>query len=187
MKIDIKADVAAARRRLNNTQRQVLPKAVARALNRTGDHANTLTVRGLAKVSGLKQKDVRAAMARTRATWNRLSYLISATGRALNLIRFGARATKKGVSAAAWGVRKIYRGTFIANQGRTVFRRTHGKYMPSRKGNTKHSEAIVPMHGPSLPREFGRAEFLSNLKTAVAVKWRDEFSRQLNYYLNKGK
>lgn len=176
MKIDIKADVAAARRRLTGLQRNVIPQATTRALNRTGDHANTLTVRDLAKVTGLKQKDVRAALQRVRANFSNLTYRLTALGRALNLIRFAARQTKKGVSASAWGKRKIYRGTFIANQGRTVFVRTSEARLP-----------IKAVHGPSLPREFGRAEFMANLRTAVTTKWRAEFQAQLNYYLNKGK
>lgn len=176
MQLNIKADVAAARRRLSDIQRRVLPAATNRALNRTGDHANTITVRDLAQVTGLKQKDVRAVMTRTRSNFGNLTYRLAAIGRALNLIRFGARQTKKGVSASAWGQRKIYRGTFIANQGRTVFVRESAKRLP-----------IRPVHGPSLPREFARAEFMARLKAAVATKWRSEFAAQLNYYLNKGK
>lgn len=176
MKIDIKADVAAARRRLSDTQRRILPAATNRALNRTGDHANTLTVRELAGITGLKQKDVRAAMQRVRANFSNLTYRLAAIGRALNLIRFGARQTKKGVTASAWGKRKLYKGTFIANQGRTVFVRESKARLP-----------IKAVHGPSLPREFARAEFMAKLKEAVTVKWRAEFAAQLNYYLNKGK
>ena len=33
----------------------------------------------------------------------------------INAIEFGARQTKKGVSAKIWGVRKIYRGAFIGS------------------------------------------------------------------------
>jgi hypothetical protein len=176
MKIDIKVDVEAARQRLNYFQRSVIPKATAAALNRTGDYANTLTVRDLSKVTGLKQKDVRTALNRVRATWNNLEYRLAVIGKALNLIRFSARQTKKGVSASAWGKRKIYRGTFIANQGRTVFVRTSKARLP-----------IRPVYGPSLPREFGRTEFLGNLRKAIIVKWRAEFERQLNYYLTRGK
>jgi len=176
LKIDIKGDVSAARRRLAYLKNEAVNKAATRALNRTGDHANTLTVRDLARVTGLKQKDVRAALSRLRANFSNLTYRLRAIGRALNLIRFGARQTKKGVSAAAWGVRKIYRGTFIANQGRTVFVREGQERLP-----------IRPVHGPSLPREFGRAEFLANLRAAVNAKWKTEFAAQLKYYLSKGK
>ena len=45
----------------------------------------------------------------------------------MSLIKFGARQTKKGVSAKAWGKRKIYRGAFIGggrNSGkRLVFKK----------------------------------------------------------------
>lgn len=177
MKIDIKADVAAARRQLYSWQHNVIPKATAAALNRTGDHANTLTVRDLAEITGLKQKDVRAAMRRVRAKWGNLEYRLAAIGRALNLIRFAARQTKKGVTASAWGKpRFLYKHTFIANQGRTVFVRESKARLP-----------IKAVHGPSLPREFGRAQFMNNLKAAVTLKWRTEFAHQMAYYLSKQK
>lgn len=176
MQVDIKADIAAARRRLSDAQRRIIPAATNRALNRTGDHANTLTVRELSGITGLKQKDVRAAMQRTRSNFGNLTYRLAAIGRALNLIRFSARQTQKGVTATAWGKRKLYKGTFIANQGRTVFVRESKARLP-----------IKAVHGPSLPREFARVEFMAKLKESVTVKWRAEFSAQLNYYLNKGK
>ena len=69
----------------------------------------------------------------------------------LNAIEFGARQTKKGVSAKIWGVRKIYRGAFIGggrNSGnQLVFKK--------RKNAPKRIEAV---HGASLPREFERQD-----------------------------
>lgn len=179
MKIDVRADLAAARRQLYSWQHSAIPKAAASALNRVANHANSLAVRDLAKVTGLKQKDVRAAMSRTRATWANLQARIATIGRALNLIRFAARQTKKGVTASAWGKRRLYRGTFIANAGRTVFKRaTVG-------GKRAGRLPIAPVHGPSLPREFGRKAFLDKLEQAATLKWREEFARQLRYYLGK--
>ena len=55
------------------------------------------------------------------------TYLIHIKSRYLNAIEFGARQTKKGVSAKIWGVRKVYRGAFIGsgrNSGKQlVFKR----------------------------------------------------------------
>ena len=54
-------------------------------------------------------------------------YSIHIKSRYLNAIEFGARQTKKGVSAKIWGVRKVYRGAFIGsgrNSGKQlVFKR----------------------------------------------------------------
>lgn len=179
MRIDVRADLSAARRQLYSWQKSAIPKAAAAALNRVGTHANSLAVKELAGVTGLKQKDVREAMSRSRATWANLETRLKTIGRALNLIRFAARQTKKGVTASAWGKRRVYPGTFIANQGRTVFkRRTVG-------GKRAGRLPIDAVHGPSLPREFARATFVRKLETAVTLKWREEFSRQLRYYLGK--
>lgn len=179
MKIDVRADVAKARRTLRSWQQSALPKATAAALNRMGDQARTLAVKELAAVTGLKQKDVRAGLSRQRATWSKLSTAVIAIGKSLNLIRFGARQTKAGVSASAWDKRRIYPGTFIANQGRTVFRReTVG-------GKRVGRLPIVPVHGPSLPREMAKAAVMDKLAQAVQAKWPAEFARQLQYYLSK--
>lgn len=179
MRIDVRADLSQARAALRYYQREAVPKAAASALNRVGQHANTLAVRELADIAGLKQKDVREAMSRTRATWNNLETRLKAIGKALNLIRFSARQTKAGVTASAWGKRRLYPGTFIGNQGRTVFKRRI-------IGGTRAGRLpIDPVHGPSLPREFARETFLQKLEQAVTLKWRAEFAAQLRYYLGK--
>jgi hypothetical protein len=179
VKIDVRADIEAARARLRYHLRPAIPKAAAAALNRVGTHANSLAVKELAEVTGLKQKDVREALSRTRATWANLQTKIAAIGRALNLIRFGARQTKRGVTASAWGRRRLYAGTFIANKGRTVFKRA--KVGDKRAGRLP----IAPVHGPSIPREFGRKALTGKLEAAVLTRWRVEFAAQLKYYIGK--
>ena len=44
------------------------------------------------------------------------TYTINIKSRYKNVIEFGARQTKKGISAKAWGKRKVYRGTFFGGE-----------------------------------------------------------------------
>ena len=53
------------------------PKAVNRALNRTGDMARTRVVRELAKQTGLPQKTIRKAVKVKRSSWQDLEYRLS--------------------------------------------------------------------------------------------------------------
>lgn len=159
---------------LSEAQRKAVPQAAARALNRTAQQASTAAVRTLAKETGLKQKDVREKVARIRAARNKLEAVIIATGRAFNLIRFKAKQTKKGVKASAWGRRKLYKGTFIANKGRTVFKRVG-----------KNRKDIKPVHGPRIPREFVQQTNMKAMKDVASKRWPINFSADLKYYLSK--
>ncbi len=179
VQISVKADIAAAKRQVAYWQREAIPKAAAHALNRTAQQVQSAAVKEIARETGLKQKDVREAMSRARATWGRLVAAVIATGRAVNLIRFtrqtraGARKAG-GVSANAWGRRRLYRGTFIANQGRTVFVRESDARLP-----------IKPVHGPSVPREMVREKVSRLLRTVIDTNWPKNFRDDLRYYLNR--
>ncbi|MCK7495165.1 MAG: hypothetical protein MZW92_31785 [Comamonadaceae bacterium] len=119
-------------------------------------------------------------MSRTRATWADLQTKIAAIGRALNLIRFGARQTQRAALPPRPGAGAgLYAGTFIANKGRTVFKRA--KVGDKRAGRL----LIAPVHGPSIPREFGRKALTGSLEAAVLTRWRVELAAQLKYYIGK--
>lgn len=179
MRIDVKADIKAALRELNRVQREQVPKAAARALNTTASQVQSAAVKELAAETGLKQKDVREVLRRTRATWTNLVAAVIATGRAVNLIRFTRQtrdAARKGpgVRANAWGKPRVYRGTFIGNQGRTVFVRQGEGRLP-----------IKPVHGPSIPREMAREKVKKHLEQTIKTRWPINFARELKYYLSR--
>jgi hypothetical protein len=92
------------------------PKAVNRALNRTGDRARTQVVRTLSAQTGLSQKVIRRAVRADRSTWADLEYTLAATGGDVSLKYFRKRETRAGVSADLGQAR-----------GRVVFERTFFK------------------------------------------------------------
>lgn len=87
--------------------------ALRRAVNHTGDKAKTVVIRELAAQTGLKQKVIRKAVRVTRANYSSLEYVMTTRGGDISLKFFGARETRKGVSAAPFGQRRIFPGTFM--------------------------------------------------------------------------
>lgn len=89
-------------------------RAYARAINRVGDGAITQTSRALAKQTGLKVGVTRKALSNPiRATPARLEFFKRVRGGDIALKYFGARETRKGVSAAPFGQRRIFPAHFI--------------------------------------------------------------------------
>ena len=74
-----------------------------------GDRATPVMVRVLTKQTGLPRRTIAKALKRSRAGQ---AYTIRSAGGDVSLKYFKARETQKGVSAAPWGQRRIYAGTF---------------------------------------------------------------------------
>jgi hypothetical protein len=167
MQISVKVDIDGALRELNAFQKDI-ERATTAALNKVAVTARAAAVRSIARETGLKQKEIRERLAIRRATRYEFSVEISAKPWAPNLIRFEAKQTPAGVSAKPWKQRKVYKGTFIANQGRTVFVRTSKRRLP-----------IKAVYGPSVPREFMRDRSRQVLAATVKERFPLEFNRAL--------
>lgn len=84
-----------------------------RAVNRTGDMARTQVYRSLAKQTGLKRGVIVRAVRTTRSDPGSLAYTMRAQGGDIALKYFGPRETRAGVSAAPFGRRRVFAGTFL--------------------------------------------------------------------------
>lgn len=135
--------------------------AARRATNRTGDMARTKVVRALAKQTGLKQKLVRRIVVAKRANYDSFSYRMVATGGEMSLRYFKPRETRRGVSAAPFGERKVFAGAFM-------------------KGGAFPNRRPLSMGGHVFERE-GRGRFpITKLRSGVVVPaemLRDETAR----------
>ncbi|QDM26986.1 hypothetical protein FNL56_13350 [Tardiphaga sp. vice304] len=116
------------------------PVAVRLAVKHTGGKATVAVRKALVGQTGLKRKVLdRAVKGRSVAA----GYEIKSRGGNISLKHFGARETRNGVSAAPWGSRRIYPGTFIKGgkfpsrvtlkMNGQVFERTGGRRFPIRK------------------------------------------------------
>ena len=101
-----------------------------------------------------------------------------------NVIEFGARQTKKGVSAKVWGKRRVYKGAFIGsgrNSGKQlVFARTSGA---TKSGKIR----IKALHGASLPREFHREDMEKIFNKKIKKRFPILFKRALEFHLMKAR
>lgn len=132
-----------------------------RALNHTGDKTFTTVKRTLARVIGTSQGVLMryGRVRNVRANNARLEYLIVSNGGPIPLKHFAAYQTRKGVSAAPWRNRKIYRGAFIVGSlGGHVFWRTSLKRLP-----------IERVAGPNVPKEMVKDTTAAAFQATVAA------------------
>ncbi|WPZ23120.1 phage tail protein [Sulfitobacter faviae] len=129
------------------------PKAVNRAINRTGDMARTQVVRTLARQTGLPQKTIRKSVKVKRSSWANLEYQLKSAGGDVSLKYFKKRETDDGVRAYLgdargwdWFAESFFRG---------------GRWPRPRK-------AISWSHGHVFVRVGGRTE-LEKVKSGVFI------------------
>lgn len=84
-----------------------------RGVNRAGDMARTQVRRTLTKQTGLKRQTIVKAVRVSRSNPAVLTYEMTSHGGDVSLKYFGARETRKGVSAAPFGQRKVFAGAFM--------------------------------------------------------------------------
>ena len=173
--LDVTADFREVERMFRHMP-QVVEKAATRSLNRTNDSVATIARRLIAREMGIPVKAVRAGMFKIKASRHSLAAATVARGRPLNLIRFKARQTKKGVSASAWGKRKVYKGTFIGNQGRTVFKRVGKQRTP-----------IQAVWGPSIPKTMLQDAVVKAMAQTARTQWQKNFARDMQFYLDRAR
>jgi hypothetical protein len=128
--------------------------AMSRALNHEGDKGRTQVKRALVKQTGIKYGAVDKAMATIRSTPATLTYQLKARGAETNIAWFGGRQRGKGVSAAPWNKRRIFRHAFIVPRFGRAFIRTSNKRLPIRW-----------VYGPNVAREL--------VKDTSAAAWRN--------------
>jgi hypothetical protein len=188
VRITISTDFPQVAKRLDQLHADVSSKALARSVNRTLEQARTGMTREITKEFNIKRAKVVETLSIKRATFKAGRFTIEGylqskgkRGRALNVINFAARQNHKpggGVSVAIrrGAGRKLIRGAFIANQGRTVFRRVGDTRLPI--------EAVQTIDVPQM--------FNTRRVNAVVVKLMREkfpviFEREAKFYLSRWK
>lgn len=116
-----------------------IPLVITRAVNHTGLKARTAMRKVLVPQTGLKYSTISRAV-KSRNSFNGSAFTILARGGDIRLKFFGARETRAGVTAAPWGQRKLYPGTFTKggrfpnrkalNMGGAVLKRTGRGRLP---------------------------------------------------------
>ena len=121
--LSVESDIKSLRRGLHALEKQVVPEATVRTLNRVADSAKVASASHIAPQMGSRQAGIKRRIETRRASFKRLWATLVASDRPLHLIEFvvGSRKPtqqpggKRGpVKAKAWGKTKTYRGAFIA-------------------------------------------------------------------------
>ena len=158
------------------------PKAVNRALNRTGDMARTRVVRALAKQTGLPQKTIRKAVKVKWSSWQDLEYRLSSSGGDVSLKYFKARETRKGVTAFVRGERELFEGSFIKGgsfaRGRVVAQGLNGHVFQRIGGRTELEKL---KSGVFIPIEMVEGATAAAFEDVVA----DVLPRRLDHEINR--
>ena len=103
--------------------RKYIQKALVTSLNKIGAEVFTQAKRELKDATGLKVGVVAKGLKKDKARRNDETSSIHIKSRHKNVIEFGARQTKKGVSAKVWGKRRVYKHAFIGsgkNSGKKI-------------------------------------------------------------------
>lgn len=170
--IRAKANAKGLQRQLARTE-GATRAATRRTLNKVIAQCFTLTLRTVSKATGLTQKKLREYMHTDRADFGDLSASVQVFAHTFNVASFAGRQTKKGVSAAAWGMRKVYPGTFLVN----------GKTAMHRIGKSRYP--IEPIWGPRITREYVRESTDEQLKALVASKYGPTMKHELDFALGR--
>ena len=179
MEVKVKSNMKQAMRNLRNVLKKYIPRAMVTAINKVGAEVITQAKKELAGATGLKQKVVNKKINKDQARKGDETYSIYIKSRYLNAIEFGARQTKKGVSAKIWNNRKIYKGAFIGSG------RNSGKQLVFKKSRRK--KGIEAVHGASLPREFERQNMAKIFNKTINKRFPILFKRALDFHLMKAK
>jgi len=179
MEVKVNSNFKKALRDIGNVPRKYVQKAMVTALNKVGAEVVTQAKRELKDATGLKAGVVGKKIKKDKARKGDETYSIHIKSRYLNAIEFGARQTKKGVSAKIWGKRKIYRGAFIGSG------RNSGKQLVFKKSRRK--KGIEAVHGASLPREFERQNMAKIFNKKINKRFPILFKRALDFHLMKAR
>lgn len=152
--------------------------ALVRALNKMGQQVVTAGSREVRKAGyNLKASDIKKALKLKRATQSNLTATVTASGRPVPLIQYGARQTAKGVTVSVLNGRKVIPGAFIATMptGHTgVFvLQPGGKHRKFKKaGKTSwHQLPIRELYGPAIPDAMANAGVRDAVEELVATKF----------------
>lgn len=166
IKVNVKLDIKGLERDLAKLRKDVVPKVMARALNRAADSVRAEAVRTISGLTKIKQKEIRSRILVKGATPQRLWAEVSALPYSPNLKQFRPTQNRTGTAASAWERRKTYKHAFIHPKTGSVVTRTTNKRFP-----------LKGLKGPSLPNTFAQKAVLARLEAVARQRWRTEVER----------
>lgn len=167
--VSVQTDVAEAVRRLGRDVERKALRAAAWSINRVADNVRAEAVREIAAETSIPSRMVRQKIIVRRATPDRLIAEVEAKPYSPNIGLMGGRQTKVGVSAKAWGKRRVYPRTFLnpRGTGKALVREDRERY------------PLRPIRGPSVRKTFMTERIQQRLYAVIEQRWRPTFEREL--------
>lgn len=185
--IKINIDTKDLQRELARQTDAIVNKAAVRAINKTAMQARTEAVRQVRNAGyNIKASAIRQSFKLHRATKNNLTALLTATGKPIGLIDYGARQVASGVSVSVKNGRKIIRGAFLAKMksGHVgVFVRV-GKGHKTVIRNGKRIKTGLPikeLFGPSVPAALSNQAVQNAVGKMIKQKFPKIFAHELQF------
>lgn len=150
-----------------------IDKGIISALNKTNTTMSTRAKRELAKITGLKGKQVAEGMSKKKASLYDFLSSIFVRGKAKNVYSFAGKATRRGVRAKPWGKSHEFVGAFVMH-GRTAMVRVGKKRKP-----------IRPLFGPSLKKEFLKRVLTQDFRKSSTKRFKELFYREMKFRKQK--
>jgi hypothetical protein len=185
MQLSIRTNFPEVQRGLDQLQADLRGVVLMRTVNRTIDLAKTAMSREIRSEFNVTASYVRERLAIRKATLKAGRFSIeaqlTASGqfrgrRSANVIAFGAKQVKQGVSVKIKkaGSRKVIKGAFIANKGRTVFVRTGDKRLP-----------IEPVQTVDIPQMFNTRKVNAAVLRVIDQRLPQVFEREARFALQR--
>ncbi|WP_025041018.1 phage tail protein [Nitrosospira briensis] len=187
IKVSVKADISKALAKLGNVPKEVMDKAVPRALNKIAAQVKTQTSRSIRDAGyGLKVYVIKKQLYIRRARPGDRLAKVGARSAVVPLIDYGARAVKAGVSVNVKNGRKIIAGAFIAtmpNGHKGVFVRTGAGHKLRVKNGMRvwSGLPIRQLYGPSVPAAFVNDIVQAALKRKIIDNFPRIFEHEVRY------
>lgn len=194
VQLNVRNNIDQVLSRMDGYKRDVVDKAVVRALNRTAESARTQASR---EIKGLgynfSAAEIKDAIALSKASQGRLSVSLRVRRRPKSLMEFNPTQTKAGVYVKVGGSRKMIKGAFIAqlrngamgvyvedkSAGKTVLRKSK-QFKRGSKGGW-HEYPARKLYGPSVGGVYGTDRMQAVMARVIRQTFMDRLQHEVQY------
>lgn len=185
--IDIRADVDRAVRSLNTLQRNVIPTATSRALNKTAAQAKTQAAREIKQRYNIGTRFLGRQISVTRANKSSLTAIVRPLGRKFPVLAFQAKQTPAGVRVQIKrGSPKVIAHAFIATTRsghKGVFAR--GYYQGRTFVHRKPRLPITELFTVGVPQAFGARVVIEALQRKIKERFPTILAHEIQYAISR--
>lgn len=192
--IDVQDNIRDVLAGMERYKRDVVEKAIPRALNRTGEMARTDASRKLRDDGyNFTATEIKQAMSLLKATQGRLITSIKVKRKVKSLMQFSPRESKAGVTVRVHGQKKLISGAFIGQlrngrqgvyvedkaAGKTVVRRSK-QYKRGGRGGW-HDFPIRKLYGPSVGGAYSTDRIQQIMEQMIRTTFSDRLKHEITY------